>query len=71
VIGRGGQAMLALISYWAYTKALVRLIEAGPIPYGTFEAALREIPTRLRNKTEESSLKIQRDISLSHRLAVS
>ena len=38
VVGRGGQAVLALVSYKVYTMALLRLMERNPVSYGTFEA---------------------------------
>jgi hypothetical protein len=38
VVGRGGQAVLALVSYKVHTMALLRLMERNPVSYGTFEA---------------------------------
>lgn len=38
VVGRGGQVVLALVSYKVYTMALLRLMERNPVSYGTFEA---------------------------------
>jgi hypothetical protein len=56
IVGRGGQALLVIISYIVYSKALVRSMESSPVSYGTFEAIT------LQNGTLTANLKLTRDL---------
>ncbi|KAI1614701.1 hypothetical protein EDD36DRAFT_162615 [Exophiala viscosa] len=62
IIGRCGQAVLVIVSYQVYTRALVRSMESSPVSYGTFEAVT------LQNGSLTSLLKLSRDL-LKHRTA--
>ena len=55
-MGRGGQALLAAISFKIYSKALVRSMESSPVSYGTFEAVT------LQSGSLTANLKLARDL---------
>ncbi|KAK5033178.1 hypothetical protein LTS07_003479 [Exophiala sideris] len=56
IVGRGGQAVLVIVSYLVYTRALVRSMESSAVSYGTFEAIT------LQNGSLTSLLKLGRDL---------
>jgi hypothetical protein len=59
VVGRGGQAVLALVSYKVYTMALLRLMERNPVSYGTFEAVT------LQDSSLSATFQTSRDLFLN------
>jgi hypothetical protein len=56
IVGRGGQALLAAVSFVIYSKALVRSMESSPVSYGTFEAVT------LQSGSLTANLKLARDL---------